>query len=74
MDEDEVSEAMLLANEFASVMVRIVHSPNGVRLEIESPRRGRAIRLCPLELEALTWQSHHTFSSFLSTPLGEDDD
>lgn len=59
-----------LANEYASVTVRKVHTRNGVRLEIASPKLGRGIRLCPLELESLTWQSHETFSGFLETPFG----
>jgi hypothetical protein len=41
-----------------------------VRLEIVSPRLGRGIRLCPVELEALTWQSHDRFSEMLRTPFG----
>ena len=39
-------------------------------LEIVAPKLGRGIRLCPLELESLTWQSPETFSGFLSTPFG----
>jgi hypothetical protein len=59
-----------LANEYARVEVRAVTTRNGVRLEIAAPQLGRSIRLCPLELEALTWQSHETFSGFLETPFG----
>jgi hypothetical protein len=59
-----------LANEYATVLVRQVHTGNGVRLEIVAPRLGTAIRLCPLELETLTWQSHEIFSDFLKTPFG----
>jgi hypothetical protein len=59
-----------LANEFAHVVVRRVWTTNGVRLEIASPRLGRAIRLCPLELESLTWQTTEVFSGFLATPMG----
>jgi hypothetical protein len=59
-----------LANEYTTVVVRKVRTRNGVRLEIAAPRLGRAIRLCPLELESLTWQTPATFSSFLSTPFG----
>ena len=59
-----------LANEFAEVAVRKVFTRNGVRLEIVAPKLGRGIRLCPLELEALTWQTSETFSRCLSTPLG----
>jgi hypothetical protein len=62
-----------LANEFAAVTVRAVETGNGVRLRIESPRLGRAIDLDPLELEALTWQSHDLFTTLLAEPYGPDD-
>jgi hypothetical protein len=64
------SEPMVLANEYAEVRVRSVQTPNGVRLEIVAPRLGRGIRLDPVELETLTWQSHNVFSEFLRTPFG----
>jgi hypothetical protein len=63
-------EYVTLANEFAEVAVRKVRTRNGVRLEIVSPKLDRRILLCPLELEALTWQTTETFSAFLSTPFG----
>jgi hypothetical protein len=66
----ETSATLELANEFAEVSVRRVATRNGVRLEIAAPKLGRRIRLCPLELETLTWQSPETFSGFLSTPFG----
>ena len=43
-----------IANEFAYVHVRKVHTRNGERLEIRSPRHDRLIRLDPLELEAVS--------------------
>lgn len=64
------SEPIELANEYATVAVRKVDTGNGVRLEIVAPHLGRAIRLCPLELEALTWQTHDVFSELLRTPFG----
>jgi hypothetical protein len=67
---EETSSPLELANEFAEVSVRRVATRNGVRLEIAAPKLGRRIRLCPLELETLTWQSPETFSDFLSTPFG----
>lgn len=70
----EDGEAVELANEYAAVIVRKVHTHNGVRLEIVAPRLGRGIRLCPLELETLTWQGHETFSKFLETPFGPEGD
>ncbi|HVA08200.1 MAG TPA: hypothetical protein VNG12_15800 [Acidimicrobiales bacterium] len=63
-------EPLTLGNEFAEVLVRKVRTRNGLRLEICSPKLGFAVRLCPLQLEALTWQSSDVFSGFLSNPLG----
>jgi hypothetical protein len=70
MNDEADAQAVELANEYALVRVRKVHTRNGVRLEIEAPYLDRAIRLCPLELEALTWQTPDTFSAFLQTPFG----
>jgi hypothetical protein len=67
---DPTARQLELANEFAAVSVRRVNTRNGVRLEIAAPKLGTRIRLCPLELETLTWQSSDTFSGFLSTPFG----
>ena len=61
-----------LMNEFALVRVRKVSTGNGMRLEIESPRLGRSVRLDALALESLTWQSSETFSRFLEHPFGPD--
>jgi hypothetical protein len=63
-------EPIRLANEFAEVEIRLVDTHNGQRLEIRSPRLGRVVRLCPLELESLTWQTPEWFSALLETPLG----
>jgi hypothetical protein len=54
-------EAIEIANEFAYVHVRKVHTRNGERLEIESPRRESLIRLDPLELEAIACQDDESF-------------
>lgn len=59
-----------LVNEFAHVRVRKVYTRNGERLEISSPRLDRRVRLCPLELESLSWQQPEFFSELLSTPYG----
>ncbi len=50
--------------------VRKVFTRNGVRLDISSPRLGYNIRLDPLALESLTWQSNDVISKFLETPYG----
>jgi hypothetical protein len=57
-----------LGNEFAEVRVTRVAGRNGPRLRIESPRGGSAVELCPLELEALTWQAPETFSAMIGKP------
>ena len=72
--DEEADRDFELANEFATVRVRRVHTRNGVRLEIRSPRLDRAIRLDPLALESLTWQTMETFSRFLRHPFGPDDE
>lgn len=65
-----VGEPIVLANEFAEIRVLRVETRNGSRLLIESPRSGQWITLCPLELEALTWQSPATFSAMIGHPFG----
>jgi hypothetical protein len=55
-------ETIEIANEFAVVHVRKVHTLNGERLEIEAPRRGgRLIRLDPLELESIACHDDESF-------------
>ena len=46
---------------------------NGVRLRISVPASGHQILLCPLELEALTWQDHEFFTKLLATPHGPEE-
>lgn len=65
------SEARLqLANEFAVVEVQKVYTPNGERLEIRAPRLGYVVRLDPLQLESLTWQTPESLSRLLDEPFG----
>lgn len=59
-----------IGNEFAEVRVRRVETRNGARLLVESPRSGQWVALCPLELEALTWQNTATFSAMVGNPYG----
>lgn len=59
-----------LGNEFAEVQVRKVHTRNGSRLLISSPKSGHWISLCPLELEALTWQDQDSLSRLVNNPYG----
>lgn len=66
----EDDRPLVIANEFAEVLVRRVRTRNGVRLEISSPRMDTSIRLDALELESLTWQDPEVFSGFLEDPFG----
>jgi hypothetical protein len=66
-------DAIRLANEFGEVVVERVQTRNGARLRIWVPASGRSILLCPLELEALTWQDHELFSRLLATPHGPEE-
>lgn len=63
-------DAIELGNEFAQVRVCRVETRNGSRLLIESPKSGQWVALCPLELEALTWQGPQTFSAMIGHPFG----
>jgi hypothetical protein len=63
-----------LANEFAEVVIERVNTRNGARLRIFVPSSGAEILLCPLELEALTWQDHDFFTALLADPFGPGDD
>jgi hypothetical protein len=67
---DEGGRVIDLGNEFAQVRVSRVNTRNGSRLLIESPKSGHRVTLCPLELEALTWQGPQTFSAMIGRPFG----
>lgn len=45
------------------VYVRKVYTRNGERLEIEVPESGHRIRLDPIELESLTWQTKEALAT-----------
>ncbi len=63
-------EPLSIGNEFSEIRVSRVETRNGSRLLVESPRSGQWIALCPLELEALTWQNTATFSAMIGNPFG----
>jgi hypothetical protein len=69
-EHSEGGGAIELGNEFAQVRVSRVDTRNGSRLLIESPKSGHWVALCPLELEALTWQGPQTFSAMIANPFG----
>ena len=61
---------LVVSNEFATVIVRRVHTRNGTRLEIDSPASGRSVRLDALVLESLTWADVDTLGLALRDPFG----
>lgn len=54
-----------ISNDKESVYSKKVHTRLGERLEISNPESGSKIRLDPLELESLTWQTPESFESFI---------
>jgi hypothetical protein len=78
-DEGEVLEPVadggndgpiVIANEFTNVVVRKVHTRNGVRLELWSPRRGGCVRFDAVALEALSYQEPEFISDLLRRTPG----
>lgn len=67
--EHAQGEPIVLGNEFSEIRITKVETRNGARLLIESPRSGQWVALCPLELEALTWQQTATFSEMIGHPF-----
>ena len=72
-DDKATGQAIRLGNEFSEVVVEPVQTRNGVRLRISVPSSGHQILLCPLELEALTWQDPEFFTKLLATPHGPEE-
>ncbi len=69
LPDQTVGESITIGNEFAEVRVTRVETRNGSRLLIESQKSGQWVSLCPLELEALTWQATATFSAMIGHPF-----
>jgi hypothetical protein len=67
--EHAVGEPITIGNEFAEVRITHVNTRNGSRLLVESQRSGQWVALCPLEVEALTWQGTATFSAMIGHPF-----
>lgn len=71
-------EPITLGNEFSEVRISRIDTRNGARLLIESSKSGHWVALCPLEVEALTWQNTAVFSALIASPfgplIGEDED
>lgn len=64
------SGPILIANEFADVVVRKVETRNGVRLELWSPRRGTCVRYDAVALDALSYQEPEFITELLSRNPG----
>lgn len=65
-----MSDLIVVANEFAAVLVRKVQTRNGERLEIRSIEHGRAVLLDAIALEALTWSNPLEVGQGLVNPFG----
>lgn len=70
LEAHTTGDPIVIANEFSEIHVTRIETRNGARLMIKSPRSGQWVTLCPLELEALTWQSTATFSAMVGNPFG----
>jgi hypothetical protein len=57
---------IVIANEFADVVLRKVETRNGMRLDIWSPRRGTRIRLDAVALDCLSFQQPELITELLS--------
>ena len=61
---------IVIANEFADVVVTRVRTRNGVRLDVWSPRRGSRIQLDAVALDCLSYQPPETFTEMLERKPG----
>lgn len=57
---------IVIANEFADVVVRKVATRNGMRLDIWSPRRGTRILLDAVALDCLSFQEPDVITELLA--------
>lgn len=62
---------IVVANEFADVVLRRVHTRNGMRLDIWSPRRGTRILLDAVALDCLSFQEPELVTEMLSRNPGQ---
>ncbi|MEU0686950.1 hypothetical protein [Streptomyces uncialis] len=67
---NSVEAEFTVINEFTAVRISKIRTPNGHRVEIRSLRLGHRVRLDPLALESISWQSPDVFSTFLDQPFG----
>lgn len=62
---------IVIANEFADVVVRKVQTRNGVRLDVWSPRRGTRVLLDAVALDCLSFQDSELITELLSRDPGQ---
>lgn len=63
---DSDNGPLTISNEFVDVVVSRVHTRNGVRLDIWSPRRGSRVQLDAVILDCLSYQPPSTFTNMLA--------
>ena len=57
---------IIIANEFADVVIRKVETRNGMRLAIWSPRRGSRVLLDAVALDCLSYQEPELITEMLA--------
>lgn len=62
---------IVIANEFADVVVRKVESRNGMRLDIWSPKRGSRVQLDAVALDCLSFQEPELITQLLTRNPGQ---
>lgn len=60
------SGPIVIANEFADVVVRKIETRNGMRLDIWSPRRGTRVLLDAVALDCLSFQDPEFITEMLA--------
>lgn len=62
---------IVIANEFADVVVRKVKTRNGMRLDIWSPKRGTRVLLDAVALDCLSFQEPELITQLLARNPGQ---
>ncbi|MDT0276359.1 hypothetical protein [Blastococcus goldschmidtiae] len=62
---------IVIANEFADVVIRKVETRNGMRLDIWSPRRGSRVLLDAVALDCLSYQEPDLISQLIARNPGQ---
>lgn len=62
---------IVIANEFADVVVRKVQTRNGMRLEIWSPKRGSKVLFDAVALDCLSFQQPELITQLLAKDPGQ---